>query len=76
MITLRQEDGVVYLCGAVCGEGGSEIEVRRVQAEVYTWRAVEGVMADRRISRRLKAKVLSVGITSTPGTLACMGLRH
>ena len=41
----------------MCGEGGSEIEVRRrVQAGANAWRAVEGVMADRRISRRLKAR--------------------
>ena len=36
---------------------------RRVQAGANAWRAVEGVMADRRISIRLKGKVMSTCVT-------------
>ena len=61
---LNQRDSVVYLGGAVCGDGKTEREVRRrVQAGANAWRAVEGVMADRRISKRLKGKVMSNCVT-------------
>ena len=61
---LTQGDSFVYLGGAVCGDGKTEREVRRrVQAEANAWRAVEGVMADRRISKRLKGKVMSTCVT-------------
>ena len=54
----------MYLGGAVCGDGKTEREVRRrVQAGAKAWRAVEGVMADRRISKRLKGKVMSTCVT-------------
>ena len=54
---LTQRDSFVYLGGAVCGDGKTEREVgRRAQAGANAWRAVEGVMADRRISTRLKGK--------------------
>ena len=37
----------------MCGDGKTEREVcRRVQAGANAWRAVEEVMADRRISKR------------------------
>ena len=50
--------------GAVCGDGKKEREVRRrAQAGANAWRAVEGVMADRRISQRIKGKVMSTGVT-------------
>ena len=54
----------MYLGRALCGDGKTEEDVgiglrRRAQAEANTWRAVEGVMADRRISKRLKGKVTS-----------------
>ena len=50
---LNQRDSFVYLGGAVCGDGKTEREIRRrVQAGANAWRAVEGVMADRRISKR------------------------
>ena len=56
---LTQGDSSVYLGGAVCEDGKTEREVRRrVQAGANAWRAVEGVMADRRISKRLKGKVI------------------
>ena len=49
-------------------DGKTEREVcRRVQAGANAWRSVEGVMADRRISNRLKGKVMS-----TCGTPACL----
>ena len=34
-----------------------------LQARVNAWRAVEGVMADRRISKKLKGKVMSTYVT-------------
>ena len=40
-------------------EDGEREVRRRVQAGANMWRAVEGVMADRRISKRLKGKVMS-----------------
>ena len=61
---LTQRDSFVYLGGAVCGDGKTEREVRRrTQAGANAWRAVEGVMADRRISKRLKGKVMSTRVT-------------
>ena len=61
---LTQGDSFVYLGGAVCGDGKTEREVRRrVQAGANAWRAAEGVMADRRISKRLKGKVMSTCVT-------------
>ena len=44
----------------MCGDGKTEREVRRRAHDgANMWRAVEGVMADRRISKRLKGKVMS-----------------
>ena len=61
---LNQRDSFVYLGGTECGDGKSERKVRRrVQAGANAWRAVEGVMADRRISKRLKGKVMSTCVT-------------
>ena len=52
----RREDGE--------REREREREVRRsAQAGANAWRAVEGVMADRRISKRLKGKVVSICVT-------------
>ena len=63
---LNQRDSFVYLGGAVCGDGKAEREVRRrVQAGANARRAVEGVMADRRIAKRLKGKVMSTCVTPT-----------
>ena len=56
---IRQGNGFAYLEGTVTGDGKSEAEVwRRIQVSVNVWRRVEGVMADRKISRKLKGKVL------------------
>ena len=42
----------MYLGGTVCGDEKTEREVRRrAQAGTNAWRAVEGMMTDRRISR-------------------------
>ena len=61
---LTQRDGFVYLGGAVCGDGKTKREVRRrVQAGANAWRAVEALMTDRRISQRLKGKVMSTCVT-------------
>ena len=52
----------------MCGDGKTEREVRRrVQVGANARIAVEGVMADRRISKRLKGKVMSTCVTP-----ACM----
>ena len=59
---LTQRDSFVYLGGAVCGNGKTEIEVRR-RVQAGAWRAVEGVLADRRISKRLNGKVMSTCVT-------------
>ena len=41
------------------GDGKSEADVRRrIQVCANAWRKVEGVMADRKKSRKLKGKVL------------------
>ena len=48
----------------MCGVGNTEREVRRrVQVGGNALRAVEGVMADRRISKRLKGKAVSTCVT-------------
>ena len=48
----------------MCGDGKTERGVgRRVQAGANARRAVEGVMADRRISTRLKGKVMITCVT-------------
>ena len=65
---LTQGDSFMYLGGAVCGDGNTEREVcRRAEAGVNACREVDGVMADRRISKRLKGKVMSTCVTP-----ACM----
>ena len=61
---LKQVEHFVYLGGAIQRNGDAETEVRRrIQAGANAWRRVEGVMADRRISKKLKGKVLSVCVT-------------
>ena len=48
----------------MCRDGKTEREVRRrLQAGANAWRAVEGVMADRQISKRLKGKVMNTCVT-------------
>ena len=48
----------------MCGDGKTERGVRlKVHAEANAWRAVEGVVADRRISKRLKGKVMITFVT-------------
>ena len=61
---LTQGDSFVFLGGAVCGDGKTERwEGRRVHTGANAWSAVEGVMADRRISKRLNGKVGSTCVT-------------
>ena len=56
---IKQKDGFVYLGGLISGDGRSDGVVRkRIQSGALAWRNVEGVMADRHISKRLKGKVL------------------
>ena len=56
---LNQRDSLVCLGGAVCGDSGTETEIRRIQAGASAWRKVEGEMGDRHISGKLKGKVLN-----------------
>ena len=49
----------VYLGGNISENGRVDVEVRRrIQAGANARRNVEGVMVDRKISRKLKGKVL------------------
>ena len=55
----RQVNNVVYMGGNISANGRLDVEVRcRMQAGANAWRSVEGVMVDRKISRKLKGKVL------------------
>ena len=47
----------------MCGDGKTERGVRKVHAEANAWIAVEGVVADRRISKRLKGKDMNTFVT-------------
>ena len=48
----------------MCGDGKTERGVRRkLHAEANAWRAVERVVANRRITKRLKGKVMSTFVT-------------
>ena len=61
---LTQGDSFVYLGGTVCVDGKTERKVlRRAPAGANAWRAVEGVMVDRRISKRMKGNVMSTSVT-------------
>ena len=61
---IKQVDGFVYLGGMVTEDGHSEVEVRRrIQAGVNAWRKVEGVMLDRKISKKLIGKVMRACVT-------------
>ena len=65
---IKQVDCFVYLGGMVTEDGHSATEVRRrTQAGANAWRKVEGVMLDRKISKKLKGKVLR-----TCATPACL----
>ena len=56
---IKQVKNFVYLGGNISENGRVEVEVRRrIQAGANAWRNVEGVMMDRKISRKLKGKVL------------------
>ena len=57
---LTQGDSFVYLGGAACGDGKTEIE-----AGANAWTIVEGVMANWRISKRLRGKVMSTYLCDT-----------
>ena len=61
---LKQRDSFVYLDGAVCADGGTEMDIRRkIQAGASARRKMEWVMGDRHISRKLKGKLLSSCVT-------------
>ena len=50
---------VVYHGGNIYENGLVDVDVRRrIQAGAITWRNIEEVMVDRKISRKLKGKVL------------------
>ena len=59
MKDIKQVHNCVYLGGNISENGRVEVDVRcRIHAVVNAWRHVKGVMVDRRISRKLKGKVL------------------
>ena len=56
---IKQVKNCVYLDGNISENGSVDVEVRRrIQAGANAWRNVEGVMVNRKISRKLKGKVL------------------
>ena len=56
---IKEVKNVVYLGGNISENGRVDVEVaRRIQTGANAWRDVEGVMVDRKISRKLKEKVL------------------
>ena len=64
----RQENRFEYLGGTVTRDGKSEAEVwRRIQVGANAWRRVEGGMADKIISRKLKRMVLMLCVIQWPG---------
>ena len=62
--------------GPVRHQGGKVkcINRSRAQNAANAWRAVEGVMADRRISKRLNGKVMSTCVTGMPSTCVRNGI--
>ena len=65
--------------GVVCGNGKTERErelCRRVQAGENAWKAVEGVVTDWRISKRLKSKVMSTFVKPAQATCTERKLWH
>ena len=54
---IKQVKNFVYLGGNISENGRVEVR-RRIQAGANAWRNVEGVMMDRKISRKLKGEVL------------------
>ena len=58
---VKQVKKCMYLGGNISKNGRVEVEVEvrsRIQAGANAWRNVEGVMMDRKISRKLKGDVL------------------
>ena len=56
---IKQVNNCVYLGGNISENGRVDVDVRRrIQAGASAFRKVEGVMVDRKISRKLKGKVL------------------
>ena len=56
---IKQVTNCVYLGGNISENGRVKVDVRRrIQAGANAWRNVEGVMMGRKISRKLKGKVL------------------
>ena len=56
---IKQVKNCVYLGGNISENGRVEVDVRRrIQSGANAWRNVERVMMDRKISRKLKGKVL------------------
>ena len=56
---VKQVNNLVYIGGNISENGSVDVEVRRrIQAGANARRDVEGVMVDRKISRKVKGKVL------------------
>ena len=60
---IKQVNNCVYLGQNISENGRVDVEVRRrIQAGVNAWRNVEGIKVDRKISRKLKGKVLESSV--------------
>ena len=54
---IKQVNNVVYLGGNICENGRVEVEVRRrIQAGANAWRNVEGLMVDRKITKKTEGE--------------------
>ena len=78
---IKQVNTVAFLGGNISENGRVDVEVRRrIQAGANAWRNVEGVMVDRKISRKLKGKVLDSCVVPAStyglGTLALSELHQ
>ena len=61
---IKQVDGFVCLGGIITEDGHSKVEVRRrTQVGANAWRKVEGVMLEKKNSKKLKGKVLRACVT-------------
>ena len=68
VLNIRLEGKVkncVYVGGNISENGRVDVEVRRrIQTGANAWRNLEGVMVDRKISRKLNGKVLDSFVVS------------
>ena len=72
---MKQVTNVVYLGGNISENGRVDVEVRRrIQAGANAWRNVEGIMVDRKISRKLKGVLYSCVVPASTYGLETLAL--